>query len=139
MTRGSFGWVVQELALAPVECFVLAVALLPLVDSAAGSVIATCLNDPARTEPTLALAQRLWDAPDELLRCFDPAHPLFSHGVLVAHGPGVERGRSRCRPWWRASCCFPAADCPRRSNPWLRWRAARTPTAAGAFARCVAR
>ena len=86
VTRGSFGWVVRELALAPVECFVLAVALMPLVDSAAGSVIAACLNDPARTDPTFALAQRLWDSPDELVRCFDPAHPLLSHGLLVAHG-----------------------------------------------------
>ena len=86
--RGSFGWVVRELALAPVECFVLALALMPSVDSAAGNVIATCLNDPTRTDPTLALAQRLWDSPDELVRCFEPAHPLLSHGLIVAHGPG---------------------------------------------------
>jgi hypothetical protein len=85
--RGSFSWVSRQLELRPVECFVLAVALLPSVDSAAGQVIASCMNEPARTAPTLALAQRLWNDPDELLHCFDPAHPLFRHGLLaVANG-----------------------------------------------------
>ena len=140
VTRGSFGWVVRELALAPVECFVLAVALLPMVDSAAGSVIATCLNDPARTDPTFALAQRLWDSPDELVRCFDPAHPLLSHGLLVAHGS----------PGWNAVLAVPALvarellfpasrTAARRSSRRRRWRTARSAaTAACAFARCVA-
>ena len=82
-TRGSFGWVVRRLQLEPVECFVLAMALLPSVDSAAGQVIGSCLNDPSRNVPTLALAQRLWDEPDELLRCFDPAHALLRHGLLA--------------------------------------------------------
>ena len=81
--RDGFGWVTQELALEPVEAFVLGLALLPVVDSAAGPVIATCVNEPGRAEPTLALAQRLWDEPDELLRCFDPGHALFSHGLLA--------------------------------------------------------
>lgn len=83
LPRGSFGWVVRALALEPAECFVLAVALLPAVDSAAGPVIACCLNEPSRTAPTLGLAQRLWDAPDALLRCFDPAHSLLRHGLLA--------------------------------------------------------
>lgn len=82
-TRGSFGWIARHLRLEPVECFVLAVALLPSIDSAAGQVIASCLNEPSRTAPTLALAQRLWDEPDALLRCFDPAHPLLRHGLLT--------------------------------------------------------
>jgi hypothetical protein len=86
--RGSFGWVARQLALEPVECFVLAVALLPSVDSAAGPVIACCLNDPARTAPTLGLAQRLWDEPDALVRCFGPAHALLRHGLLAA-APGA--------------------------------------------------
>jgi len=85
--RGSFTWVVQALELASVERFVLAMALLPALDSAAGSVFATCLNDPTRNEPTLALAQRLWDEPNDLVRCFDPAHALLRHGLL-ALAPG---------------------------------------------------
>ncbi|MDH4652630.1 MULTISPECIES: ATP-binding protein [unclassified Pseudomonas] len=85
--RGSFGWVAQQLELAPVERFVLALALLPGVDSAAGPVIASCLNDLSRTSPNLALAQRLWDEPDELLRCFDPSHPLLRHGLLATAQP----------------------------------------------------
>jgi hypothetical protein len=80
--RGSFAWVAGHLQLQPVERFVLAVALLPVVDSAAGQVIASCLNDPSRTAPTLALAQRLWDEPDQLACCFDPAHALLRHGLL---------------------------------------------------------
>jgi hypothetical protein len=86
--RGSFAWLAQSLALSPLDRFVLAMALLPAIDSAAAPVIATCLNDPARTEPTLALAQRLWDEPDALLRSFDAAHPLLRHGVLSADGTG---------------------------------------------------
>jgi vesicle-fusing ATPase len=86
MRRGSFGWVSQDLRLAPVERFVLAMALLPAIDSAAGGVFGTCANDPARTEPTLALAQRLWDEPDDVVRCFDPAHPLFGYGLLTVTG-----------------------------------------------------
>src|SRR5262249_1413102 len=80
--RGSFSWVVTRLELRPVECFTLAVALLPIVDSAAGQVIACCLNDASRTSPTLALAQRLWDDPHELAHSFDPAHALLRHGLI---------------------------------------------------------
>jgi hypothetical protein len=85
--RGSFSWVARQLELAPVERFVLAMALLPNVDAAAGEVIASCLNESLRTSPTLGLAQRLWDEPDDLLRCFDPAHALLRYG-LIAFAPG---------------------------------------------------
>lgn len=80
--RGSFGWVASALHLAPVECFALALAVQPVVDSAAGSVFAACLNDAARTQPTLALLQRLWDEPAEALGLFDPAHVLYRYGLL---------------------------------------------------------
>jgi hypothetical protein len=86
--RGSFAWLAQTLQLTPVDRFVLALALLPVLDSTAGHVIAACLNDPGRTEPTLGLAQRLWDEPDELVQGFDAAHPLLSHGVLTMAGFG---------------------------------------------------
>ncbi len=84
VTQGSFGWVVEQLQLQAVDCFVLALALLPSLDSAAGAVIGCCQNDTNRQAPTLGLAQRLWDSPDQLLRCFDPGHRLFSHGLLTA-------------------------------------------------------
>ena len=114
-TRGSFGWAVQQLGLAPVERFVLALALLPAVDSAAGSVIATCVNDPARCEPTLALAQRLWDEPDELLRCFDPAHPLLSHGLLAlppGHGPAAWHAALTVAPMVVRELLFAGSELP---------------------------
>lgn len=79
---GSFGWLARELQLAPAECFALALALTPLVDSAAGTVFASCLNDPGRTAPTLALAQRLWDAPDAFVALLDAGHVLARHGLL---------------------------------------------------------
>jgi len=85
--RGSFTWLVGELALTPVDRFVLALTLLPLIDSAAGSVIATCLNDPGRVEPTLGLAQRLWDEPMEAMALFDPAHQLLRCGLLLSATP----------------------------------------------------
>lgn len=80
--QGSLGWLIEQLQLQPVEAFVLALALLPGIDGAAGAVIACCQNDNSRPTPSLALAQRLWHAPDELLRCFDPGHRLFAYGVL---------------------------------------------------------
>jgi hypothetical protein len=79
---GSFGWVAHELQLAPAECFTLALALTPVVDSAAGTVFAACLNDAARTAPTLALAQRLWDTPEALLALIDAGHALARCGLL---------------------------------------------------------
>lgn len=109
--RGSFAWLVQALGLAPLDRFVLAMALLPAVDSAAGAVIAACLNDPGRTEPTLALAQRLWDEPDDLVRGFDAAHPLLRHGVLTAAGSGWHAALSVAGPVAR-ELLFPGHEAP---------------------------
>ncbi|SEJ11006.1 MULTISPECIES: ATP-binding protein [unclassified Variovorax] len=109
--RGSFTWLVQALGLTPLERFVLAMALLPVVDSAAGQVIAACLNDPGRTEPTLALAQRLWDEPDDLVRGFDAAHPLLRHGVLSANGQGWHATLAVAGPVAR-ELLFPGHEAP---------------------------
>lgn len=81
--RGGFGWVAKELGLGDAEQFVLALALTSAFDAATGAVIAACLNDSTRTAPNLALAQRLWDEPADVLMLADPAHPLFSHGLLT--------------------------------------------------------
>jgi hypothetical protein len=85
-SQGSFAWAAREMGLDRVACFLLALGLLPVVDSAAGTVMAACVNDPAKTYPTLALAQRLWDRPDEILPFGDPAHPLFRFGLLQSAG-----------------------------------------------------
>lgn len=106
--RGSFGWVAETLKLTPVERFILALALLPSVDGACGPVIATCQNDPLRCEPTLALAQRLWDDPDAVLHCVDPAHPLLRHGLLaLASGQGVWQAPLSIPPMVAREMLFP--------------------------------
>ncbi len=92
--QGSVAWVVNELGLESAACFVFALGLLPVVDSAAGTVMAACLNDPAKTCPTLALAQRLWDDPNEILPCGDLTHPLFRFGLLQAGAAGSREGSS---------------------------------------------
>jgi hypothetical protein len=80
--RGSFGWVVNELELPEVASFILALALSAAFDANMGSVIACCLNDQNKLLPTLALAQKLWDEPEEVLSIADPAHPLFRYGLI---------------------------------------------------------
>src|SRR6185369_2075520 len=82
LTRGSFGWAVNELALPDVASFVLALALSAALDANMGSVVAACLNDQNKTLPTLALAQKLWDEPEEVLSVADAAHPLFAYGLI---------------------------------------------------------
>ncbi len=81
--QGSFGWVANSLDLADVSQFVLALALTVALDGSMGSVIATCSNDPAKIYPTLALAQKLWDEPNDVLRVADPFHPLFRNGLVA--------------------------------------------------------
>jgi hypothetical protein len=80
--RGSFTWMVQEARLDRAACFVEGLGLLATFDNAAGPVIAACLNDPASTRPTLALAQRLWDDPAEIMRLADPTHALWRYGLI---------------------------------------------------------
>jgi hypothetical protein len=80
--RGSFGWVVDQLDLDAPACFLLALALVSSIDGAVGHVIAACLNDHTKTQPTLTLAQRLWDDPTQILFLADPNHPLFKFGLI---------------------------------------------------------
>jgi ATPase family protein associated with various cellular activities (AAA) len=81
-TRGSFGWVVETLALDDVASFALAMGLVARFDAAAGPVLAACQGDSTRTEPSLALVQRLWDAPERCLGLADPTHALWRYGLL---------------------------------------------------------
>jgi hypothetical protein len=92
--RGSFDWLAATLELDEASAFALALALAPSFDSAVGPVIAACLDLSGQARPTLALAQRLWDRPDQVLPLADPNHPLWRHGLLQAR-------RSIRRPgWW---------------------------------------
>jgi hypothetical protein len=84
--RGGFTWLARELTLTPVDCFVLALALAPAADGAAATVFAAVQNDPVRAFPTLGLAQRLWDVPEDILALVGPGHPLSRNGVLVNSG-----------------------------------------------------
>lgn len=87
-TRGSMSWVIKELNLDENASFMLALGLAITFDNAMGSVIASCLNDPARTYPNMALVQRLWDRPETALTLAAPSHPLFRYGLLQDVGRG---------------------------------------------------
>jgi len=84
--RGSFAWVVEALGLDEVSSFVLALALTTAFDASIGSVIGACLNNPSEAHANLALAQKLWDQPERVLRIADPFHPLFRFGLLTYAG-----------------------------------------------------
>ncbi len=80
--RSSFGWVIDTLGLDEIAAFVLALGLIGTFDRAAGTVIANCLNDAVATQPNLALAQLLWDEPEQVLAIANPSHPLWHYGLL---------------------------------------------------------
>lgn len=114
--RGSWDWVVREMALDPAAQFVLALALAARLDSALGAVCSTCLNDASRPFPTLALAQRLWDEPNAILALADSAHPLFRYGLLALPGDGAS-GFEWYQPldlhaWLAQSLAGPTGDLP---------------------------
>jgi hypothetical protein len=81
-TQGSFDWAVQVLELDDVAQFVLALGLTIAFDGSMGTVIACCLNDQNKVHPTLGLAQRLWDQPEQVLQLTDQLHPLFRCGLI---------------------------------------------------------
>ncbi len=82
LVRGSFNWVVEMLGLDEVSTFVLGLGLMVAFDNAASEAIAACLNDATATHPTLALAQKLWERPEEVLAIADPEHSLWRYGLL---------------------------------------------------------
>lgn len=102
--RGSFGWVVAELELNDVATFVLALAMTTAFDASMGSVIAACLNDQSKLQPNLALAQKLWDEPEEVLEVADLSHPLFRYGLLKH---SAERAPHYAETEWEAPLAVP--------------------------------
>lgn len=93
--RGSFSWIARELELDEAACFVLGLALLAVADGGAGPVIAACADGEAGDLPSLALAQRLWDAPGAVTPLLHDDHPLCRFAILHR-----EQGRSS-DPWRR--------------------------------------
>lgn len=114
--QGSFGWVVETLRLDAIAAFTLALGLINSFDSAAGSVISACLSDPNTTQPTLALAQLLWDLPAQVLSIADLSHPLWRYGLLQpahANQTGVDWYRPILVPPVIAnSLLFPNSELP---------------------------
>ncbi len=89
VVRGSFSWVVDTLGLDAVSTFILALGLIVSFDNAASEVIAACLNDSNASHPTLALAQKLWEKPEEIFAIADPEHPLWRYGLLQSIQPNL--------------------------------------------------
>lgn len=119
--RGSFGWVTSQLDLDDVSAFILALGLTVAFDSAVENVVAACLNDPAKTHPNLALAQKLWDRPDQVLKVADPAHRLFGHGLLQLDGQShseIDWDSPIRVPWLVANqLLFPGSPLPHGLSP----------------------
>jgi hypothetical protein len=82
--RGTFPWLVNELALEPAEIFTAALLLVHSWDAAAAEVIGAAQGDARRSLPTLALLQRLWDEPGALCELTSLSHPLFRLGIIRA-------------------------------------------------------
>jgi vesicle-fusing ATPase len=102
-TRGSWTWIRDELELNDAEQFVMALALVHRLDSSTGAVFASCMNDQSRPYPTVALAQRLWSRPNDVVECADPRHMLYRTGIL--------RQSSRSEPGldWHQPLVMPAS------------------------------
>jgi hypothetical protein len=86
--NGPWSSIAYRLSLDDAAQLVMALGLVARIDAASGPIFAACHNDANRTQPTLALAQRLCDDPLDLL-AIDAAHPLFRFGMLAAHGDGA--------------------------------------------------
>ena len=79
---GSWAWVQKTLELDTTEQFILALTLAAQADGSIGPVISACMNDSSRPFPSLALAQRLWDEPEQVIGCANPTHVLYRSGLL---------------------------------------------------------
>ncbi|NAZ84894.1 ATP-binding protein [Kineococcus indalonis] len=118
--RGGFGWVAAELALTDVDRFALALALGGVLDSARGPVVAACLNDPAAERPTLALLQRLWDRPADVLELLDLGSPLSVHGLLDPP-PTSWHSPLEVAPAVGRQLLFPGGPGPAALEPVMPW------------------
>lgn len=97
--RGSLAWLAREMQLNGGEIFVVALALAAARDAATGEMIAALHGGTRQQLPTLAMAQWLWQAPEDLLPLRSPAHPLFARGILR---------RGEAENDWNAQISMPA-------------------------------
>lgn len=118
VARGSFAWVVEQLHLDAAAAFLLAMALSPAFGASVGSVFAAALNDPAKTQPNLSLAQKLWDRPEEVLLLADPLHPLFGAGLIKA---GDQTSASHSEIKWDNAITMPAVVANQLLFPATGW------------------
>jgi MoxR-like ATPase len=142
-TAGSrFARAAQALQLTGAAQFLLALALAARTDAALGAVCAACQNDLARPYPTLALAQRLWDDPLEIVAAASPQHPLFACGLLTvvaSQGASLDWHQALDMPTTVAEALLhPDAALPRaftllRPNPAARVGEDSIPENAGAL------
>ncbi len=101
--------IASVLQLDPASQFVMACALAARADASLGPVCAAALNDASRPHPTLALAQRLWDAPLDLVPCAEPTHILYRSGLLRPPGGSGTGGSGSAAGDWSAPLDMPAA------------------------------
>jgi len=111
------GWRIRDLDLDEVAALALGLGLLARVDAAAGPIFGACLADARRTEPTLALVQRLADRPEQALSLADPGHPLWRFGLLQP----AERGGQAFT--WDAAYGVPPLVAIRLLDPGAGWPA----------------
>lgn len=89
--EGIWADMVRDLCLNDADQFVLALGLAQRLDAGLAPVFASCMNDLTRPYPTLALAQRLWDDPGEVVSCASADWPLAHLGLIRRADPVSSR------------------------------------------------
>lgn len=82
-SHSRWRWLVEELNLDEAAEFVMALGLAIRLDAGLAPIFSTCMNDLTRPFPTLALAQRLWDDPLQVVAAAGPGQPIFRYGLLT--------------------------------------------------------
>lgn len=93
---GSLSWLAQHWHLTPVECWMIGLSLFSFIEGGAGSLFAEILGRKGHLNPSLQLAQLLWDQPQEVLIFLDPAQRLLQSGLICVQGSGWESTLSIC-------------------------------------------
>ncbi len=105
-SRGGLQWLAEALQLTRAEIFAVALMLAAARDAATGEVVAALQGDQRRSQPTLGLAQRLWEEPKAMLALASRSHLLFRMGILriADEGAGMEWRSPLWMPGMVAQC-----------------------------------